>query len=128
MTKKPMPLWPPWRFRLYKWRHDYLPYRICVPWQEYVAEDGPYKAWRWHGREWMKSRWNEGRTRETVMRYRAARAAPTTPEFPPCDCRANDWVEGDNNTVRCVQCGGYAGEPGTSIRVVPAAPTTKETE
>jgi hypothetical protein len=47
-----------------------------------------------------------------------ARAAQED-KLPPCDCRANDWVEGDNNTVRCVQCGGYAGEPGTSIRVVP---------
>lgn len=42
-------------------------------------------------------------------------------EPPPCDCRANDWVEGDNGAIRCVQCGGYAGEPGTSIRVVPVA-------
>jgi hypothetical protein len=35
-----------------------------------------------------------------------------------CDCRADDWVEGDNEAIRCVQCGGYAGEPGTSIRLV----------
>lgn len=35
-----------------------------------------------------------------------------------CDCRADDWVEGDNGSIRCEQCGGYAGEPGTSIRLV----------
>jgi len=37
-----------------------------------------------------------------------------------CDCRANDWVEGDNGAIRCEQCGGYAGETGTSIRLVVA--------
>lgn len=35
-----------------------------------------------------------------------------------CDCSADDWVEGDNQAIRCETCGGYAGEPGTSIRVV----------
>lgn len=35
-----------------------------------------------------------------------------------CDCRADDWVEGDEGAIRCQQCGGYAGEPGTSIRLV----------
>lgn len=34
-----------------------------------------------------------------------------------CDCRADDWVEGDNGAVRCERCGGYAGEPGTSIQL-----------
>ncbi len=34
-----------------------------------------------------------------------------------CDCRAADWVEGDNGAIRCVQCGGYAGESGTAIRL-----------
>ena len=48
---------------------------------------------------------------------------PTTPTTTEelldlhCDCRADDWVEGDEGAVRCVQCGGYAGEPGTSIRL-----------
>jgi hypothetical protein len=51
----------------------------------------------------------------------SASAAADEPQLPPCDCRANDWVEGDNGAIRCEQCGGYAGEPGTSIRVVPAA-------
>ena len=37
-----------------------------------------------------------------------------------CDCRADDWEEGDNNAIRCARCGGYAGEPGTSIRLVGA--------
>lgn len=27
-----------------------------------------------------------------------------------CDCRADDWVEGDNGAIRCERCGGYAGE------------------
>jgi hypothetical protein len=35
-----------------------------------------------------------------------------------CDCRADDWVEGDKGSIRCEQCGGYAGEPGTSLRLV----------
>jgi hypothetical protein len=26
-----------------------------------------------------------------------------------CDCRACDWVEGDNGAIRCERCGGYAG-------------------
>ena len=34
-----------------------------------------------------------------------------------CDCRADDWVEGDNGAIRCERCGGYAGEPGTSIHL-----------
>jgi hypothetical protein len=37
-----------------------------------------------------------------------------------CDCRADDWVEGDNGAIRCERCGGYAGEPGTSIKLVEA--------
>lgn len=37
-----------------------------------------------------------------------------------CDCRADDWVEGDNEAIRCERCGGYAGEPGTSIHLVSA--------
>src|SRR4051812_6286627 len=49
-------------------------------------------------------------------------AEPAQPEFPPCDCRANDWEEGDNNTIRCAQCGGYAGQPGTSIQLTAVQP------
>ena len=42
----------------------------------------------------------------------------TAASLPHCDCRADDWVEGDEGAVRCVRCGGYAGEPGTSIHMV----------
>lgn len=57
-----------WRRRVFPTR--WQPYQICVPWQP-VAPDGPYKAWRWLGREWLKRPWAEGRTRETYMRHRA---------------------------------------------------------
>lgn len=45
-----------------------------------------------------------------------------------CDCRADDWVEGDNGAIRCEQCGGYAGELGTSIRVVGVASVSHSSE
>lgn len=62
-------LW--WRYRFRLW----LPYRICCPWQPEVAEDGPYKAWRFRRREWFKRPWPEGRTREKYFEYRAQRDA-----------------------------------------------------
>jgi hypothetical protein len=34
-----------------------------------------------------------------------------------CDCRSDNWGEGDNGAIRCATCGGYAGEPGTSIHL-----------
>lgn len=75
------------RIAIHRWRwwwqarfpFTQLPYRICVPWQEFVAEDGPYKCWRWLGREWFKRPWAEGRTKETTMRYRAMKEAGEGP-------------------------------------------------
>jgi hypothetical protein len=64
--------------------------------------------WAWH--EALYRLAVEGRGRDDVVATLA-----------DCDCRANDWTEGDNGAIRCVQCGGYTGEPGTSIRVVPVA-------
>jgi hypothetical protein len=45
-----------------------------------------------------------------------------------CDCRADDWCEGDNGAIRCERCGGYAGEPGTSIRLAAALGVEGEQE
>lgn len=85
----------------------------------------PKEAWRAQGADDMQGHyegdyWAE-QTREELAALTPDEGADPAveAELPPCDCRANDWVEGDNGAVRCVQCGGYAGEPGTSIRIAP---------
>lgn len=62
-----------------------------------------------------------------LLHVEGARRREVAVTLPDCDCRANDWVEGDNGTVRCVLCGGYSGEPGTSIRLAAARVPKEET-